>query len=127
MMNRLGIAERVTFVAADDDRLAVLYRSADVFVFPSRYEGFGLPTLEAMASGTPVILPSTSSHPEVGGDAGIYFSPGNSEELAERLAQITQDPTLREELQVRGISRAASFTWQRTAALTAQVYRSVLR
>lgn len=120
---RLGLEGRVTFVSATDEQLGAFYRGADAFVFPSRYEGFGLPTLEALACGAPTILARSSSHPEVGGDACLYFEPGDADMLAERLTELLSDNALRHELRQRGIERTTTFSWERTARLTAAVYR----
>jgi glycosyltransferase involved in cell wall biosynthesis len=98
-------------------------RSASLLVFPSRYEGFGLPALEAMASGIPTVLAEAGSLPEVGGSAALYFSPGNASELGERLERLITDSGLRAELVARGLERARERTWHRTAEATAGVYR----
>jgi len=94
------------------ERLIVrAYAHATVTVFPSRYEGFGLPAVEAMASGSPLILANTSSLPEVGGDAAIYFTPGSVTSLVDALLQVLADDSHRSEMSDRGIKRARSFTW----------------
>ena len=100
-----------------------LYRNARLFVFPSLYEGFGLPPLEAMASGTPVISSNAASLPEAVGDAALLFDPGNSGELAEKIAVLWNDAGLREDLVKKGRSRVEHFTWERTAEDILKVYR----
>lgn len=100
-----------------------LYRAADVFVFPSRYEGFGLDPLEAMASGVPVVAANTTSLPEVVGDAGRLLPPDDSAAWSEAVSAIASDPGLAAELEERGLARAATFTWARTAERTHAVYR----
>ncbi|MCW5882876.1 MAG: glycosyltransferase, partial [Anaerolineae bacterium] len=96
------------------------------FVYPSRYEGFGLPLLEAMACGTPVITSTASSLPEVVGDAGMQVEATDVDALAEAVRQALADVDLRADLRARGLARAATFTWQRTARATAAVYDAVL-
>lgn len=102
----------------DDDLLPALYAGAQLFVYPSVYEGFGLPPLEAMASGTPVIAGNQASLPEVVGDAGILVDPFNVDEIGEQLLALMQNPQLRVELSERGRARAKTFTWQNTADMT---------
>ena len=111
--------------------LPALYGAATTFVFPSLYEGFGLPVLEAMACGTPVICSNTSSLPEVAGEpsagagpsAALLVDPLDTEALAEALRLVLTDDGLRAELRRRGLARAARFTWQQTAAATLAIYR----
>lgn len=108
------------------DELADWYRAADLFVYPSRYEGFGLPPLEAMACGTPVVTSNASSLPEVVGDAAILVSPDDEDGLAEAMVRVLTTPTLRDEMRERGLAQAAKFSWARTARETVDVYRRVL-
>jgi len=105
--------------------LPALYSLADVFVFPSRYEGFGLPILEAMACCTPVIAANTSSLPEVVDDAGLLVSPDDPQELAAAIRRVLAEPDLAATLRERGLARARQFTWERTARQTLAVYREV--
>jgi glycosyltransferase involved in cell wall biosynthesis len=107
-------------------QLSTAYRNADVFVFPSIYEGFGFPMLEAMESGVPVIAARSSSLPEVGGDAALYFDPRNADELAAQLRRVLRDETLRRDLVQRGRRRIAQFRWDRAAEETLKVLRSVV-
>jgi glycosyltransferase involved in cell wall biosynthesis len=109
------------FVAEED--LASLYSGAVAFVYPSLYEGFGLPALEAMACGTPVITSNTTSLPEVAGDAALMVSPTDADELCDAMSTIVSDHSLRQELQRRGLARAAQFSWKRCADITADVYQ----
>lgn len=102
------------------------YGAADLFVYPSAYEGFGLPPLEAMACGTPVVTANTSSLPEVVGEAGMMVTPGDGTVLAEAMGRLLGDAELRAELGRAGHRRALSFTWAATAAATAEVYRKCL-
>jgi glycosyltransferase involved in cell wall biosynthesis len=126
-LERLSITGLVHRVDATDADLPALFGGARVFAFPSRYEGFGLPTLEAMACGTPAVLANSSSHPEAGGDAALYFEPGDASALGAQLVRLLRDADLRAALVARGLERAAGFTWQRTAARTRDVYAKVLR
>lgn len=122
----LGIASRTRHVDADDSKLPAWYAGALAFVFPSRYEGFGLPTLEAMASGTATVLADSSSHPEVGGDVARYFPPGDAQSLRHVLAEILGDERLRATLSRQGVARAAEFTWAATARTTAAAYAAAV-
>lgn len=128
LVRRLGIGERVRFAGyAPGDELACWYGSAAVFVLPARYEGFGLPVLEAMACGTPVITSNRSSLPEVAGEAALLVDPDRPQELAAALLKLAAQPELRQELAQRGLRQAAGFSWRRSAAATMQVYRQVGR
>jgi glycosyltransferase involved in cell wall biosynthesis len=105
-----------------DETLAVLYRLAAVFVFPSLYEGFGLPPLEAMASGTPVVTSNVSSLPEVAGDAAVLVDPYDAIDIKEGIKRVLSDPVLREEMKRKGLQRAREFSWERSAARTREIY-----
>ena len=109
----------------DDADLPVLYNGAEMFVFPSLWEGFGIPVLEAMACGTPVVTSNVSALPEVAGDAALLVDPLRSEDIAAAMHQIANEPDLREQLRARGLRRAASFSWTRTARETLTAYRQV--
>lgn len=109
-----------------DEELHALYRQATALVFPSLYEGFGLPALEAMALGTPVIAANTSSLPEVVGDAGLLVDPLSVGSLAEALDRVASDEELRRQMTARGLRRAAGFTWETTAERTLAAYLQVL-
>jgi glycosyltransferase involved in cell wall biosynthesis len=102
-----------------------LYSHADLFVFPSRYEGFGMPVLEAMACGAPVITSNCTALPEVAGDAAVLVNPDDEEELGERLVHVLGNPALRESLRAKGFDRARQFTWERAARQTVEVYKEV--
>ena len=99
-----------------------LWSVAQVFAFPSLYEGFGLPVLEAMARGVPVVCSNTSSLPEVVGDAAVQFDPRSEAAIAQALVQVLEDDELRTRLRTRGLARAEQFTWERTARLTLESY-----
>ncbi len=111
---------------ADED-LPALYSAADVFVYPSLYEGFGIPPLEAMACGTPVVTSNVSSLPEVVGDAALMVNPLDVEAITAAMEQILTDTTLRQTLTARGGKRAREFTWERMARQTVAVYREAAR
>jgi glycosyltransferase involved in cell wall biosynthesis len=108
----------------DDDTLPALYNLAAVLVLPSFYEGFGLPTLEAMACGTPVIASNCSSLPEVVGDAGALIDPDDPAALASALAKALNDTNWRQSMRDAGLRRARNFTWQRSAEIALSVYES---
>jgi alpha-1,3-rhamnosyl/mannosyltransferase len=110
----------------DEATLRALYRCAAAFVMPSLYEGFGLPVLEAMASGTAVVSSSAASLPEVGGDAALYFDPQNVDEMAGQIARVLVDDSLRRQLVDRGLKQAAKFSWDRTASETLAAFRELL-
>ena len=109
-----------------DKTLAVLYRLASVFVFPSLYEGFGLPPLEAMASGTPVITSNVSSLPEVVGDAALLIDPYDAAAIAAAMRRVLTEPTLREDLRQRGLQRVREFSWERSVRRVREIYGEVL-
>jgi len=120
------INDRVHFVGyVTDDKLPTLMSAADVFAFPSRYEGFGLPPLEAMACGTPVISTNISSLPEVVGDAGLLVPPDDINALTQALSEVLGSSALRDRLTALGIARAQSFTWETTARKTVAVYEEM--
>jgi glycosyltransferase involved in cell wall biosynthesis len=108
-----------------DKHLAKLYRCSMAFVYPSMYEGFGIPPLEAMACGTVVIAANSPSIPEVVGDAAILFDPNSIDELTERILALPKLGSRREEYIRRGKDRAARFSWKNTAAKTFEIYRQV--
>jgi glycosyltransferase involved in cell wall biosynthesis len=118
-----GVADRIRLAGyVPEDEKAALFRGADAFAYPSRYEGFGLPVLEAMACGTPVVTTTGGSLPEVAGDAAELVPPGDPDALAAALRKLLGDPAAREDLVCRGRARAAEATWERCAELTAQAY-----
>jgi glycosyltransferase involved in cell wall biosynthesis/ubiquinone/menaquinone biosynthesis C-methylase UbiE len=122
----LGIAERVKFLGyVQEIDLRVLYSAAKLFVYPSIYEGFGLPPLEAMACGAPVITSNTSALPEVVGDAALLIDPHNSDELCQAMQRVLCDNDLRLRMRREGLTRAQLFSWERTAEETLAVYREV--
>lgn len=122
-----GLADRTTFFGpASEDELVWLYNAAWVFAFPSTYEGFGLPPLEAMACGAPVVASNAPALPEVLGDAALFFDPHDPEELGAILLRVAEDGELVSRLATSGINQAARFQWADTAVRTLDVYRSVV-
>jgi len=126
-VQRLELEHYVRFTGyVEEEDLPALYNGADLFVFPSLYEGFGLPVLEAMACGTPVVTSNTSSLPEVAGDAALLVDPYDVEEIATAMRRILEDEALAAELRAKGLARAKEFSWERTARETIAVYEKVL-
>ncbi len=122
----LGIEEKVKFLDfVSDDELAVLYNNALCFILPSLYEGFGLPVLEAMKHGCPVITSNVSSLPEAGGDAAIYIDPEDINDLTEKILKLITNEKLRQELIEKGKKQAAKFSWEKTATETLKVLEEV--
>lgn len=125
-VEELGLRERVQFVGyVEEEELPLWYAAANVFVFPSIYEGFGMPPLEAMACGTPVIASNSSSLPEVVGDAGITVPPHDPAGFAEAIDRVLSDAELRQELRERGLAQARRFSWRTTAERTLAAYQDV--
>ncbi len=126
-IHELGLQSRVEIAGhVPDEELADLYRGAAVFVYPSLYEGFGLPVLEAMACGAPVVTSKDTAPADVCGDAAWLVDPHSEEEIREAIEATLKNPTLAATLGRRGLARAAEFSWTRTAELTWQVYESAL-
>jgi glycosyltransferase involved in cell wall biosynthesis len=122
-----SLGKRVKLLGyVDDAQLARLYQAASVFLFPSLEEGFGIPLLEAMASGVPVVTSNVSSMPEVGGEAAVYVNPHDPADIAQKVVRTVEDATLRAGLVQKGLARASQFTWRRTAEATLAVYEEIL-
>jgi glycosyltransferase involved in cell wall biosynthesis len=127
-VHRHKLHKHVRFFGFVPDRtLAALYRLANVFVFPSLYEGFGLPPLEAMASGTPVITSNVSSLPEVVGDAAVMIDPYEPAAIADAMQRVLTDEALRADLRRRGLARAREFSWERSVARVREIYAEVMK
>jgi glycosyltransferase involved in cell wall biosynthesis len=124
----LHLEARVRFIKQPSPaHLVALYNGASVLILPSFYEGFGLPVLEAMQCGTPVIASNRACLPEVVGQAGLLFDPDDTAALAEGLRRILHDASLRQELIHRGLERVQRFSWETSARQTLQVYKRVVR
>lgn len=108
-----------------DEEMPLLYSSAEVLLYPSLYEGFGLPVLEAMATGTPVITSNVSALPEVGGDAAAYINPEDTEGMAKAIREIMEDKGAREMMIKKGLEQAKKFSWEKCALETVGVYRNL--
>lgn len=122
-VERLGLTKKVVFTGfVSEDVLANLYSAASAFVYPSYYEGFGLPVLEAMACGAPVICSNTSSLPEVAGGAGILVSPNDIESLAGAIRLLLSNQDTNKKMRAKSLDQAAKFTWQHTALETIRIY-----
>jgi alpha-1,3-rhamnosyl/mannosyltransferase len=118
-----GQLQFVGYVTQQD--LPMLYTGARVFAYPSVYEGFGIPPLEAMAAGTPVVTSDRASLPEVVGDAGICIPALDTPRWAEQLSELVEDTALRARLSAAGVQRARTFSWEQTARITLDAYRAV--
>jgi len=126
LFDDLGIQGRVKQRFMEDEFVPSAYAHAEAFIFPSHFEGFGLPALEAMASGTPAILARATSLPEVGGEAAVYFEPGDHRELADMIGQIVNSTDLRTSIVDHGLRRAQEFDWRTAADKTKKVYESAV-
>lgn len=125
-VHRHNLHQHVRFLGyQSEETLAALYRLAEVFVFPSLYEGFGLPPLEAMASGTPVVVSNVSSLPEVVGDGGLLVNPYDPQAIADGVAKVLDDDQLRRDLTARGLVRARAFSWAESVKRIRQIYQDV--
>ncbi len=124
LVDELGIKERVHFLGrVSSEDLLGLYNAAQLLVHPAFYEGFGLPPLEAMACGTPVVVSNTSALPEVVGDAALLVDPTEVDELTVAIWRLLSDPDLRRELSEKGLKRARLFSWRKAARQTLKIYR----
>lgn len=126
LIRAYGLAKLVEQHPVTDQILAQLYSQAVAFVFPSLYEGFGIPILEAMGCGCPCLLSSSSSLPEVGGDAALYFNPDDVNDMRSVIVRLIDDEHLRGRLSERGLKRSATFSWERTVRETLALYADVL-
>jgi glycosyltransferase involved in cell wall biosynthesis len=126
LIANLGLTSRIEFYGyVNDSHLAKLYRCSVAFVYPSLYEGFGIPPLEAMGCGTAVVAANTSSIPEVVGDGGLLFNPNATHELADILLFLLDNPIERERIIAKGYQQNQKFSWDKTVAQTLDVYRSI--
>jgi len=127
-ITRLNLENEVIVTGAiSDDDLPLIYEAADVFVFPSLYEGFGYPPLEAMTCGTPVIVSNISSLPEIVGDAGLYCNPLDIQDIAEKIYQVLSSPSLAEKLRNLGLRRVKQFSMEKMINKYLEVYQKVAK
>jgi glycosyltransferase involved in cell wall biosynthesis len=126
LASKFGITDRLVRLTADDEKLASLYAHAAAFIYPSLYEGFGIPLLEAMYYGCPIIASNASCFPEIAGTAAMYFRPDSAEDLADKIQLVLQDEDKRNAMVSAGREREAEFSWDRSARETLELYSSVL-
>ena len=126
IIEKYKIEGKVKYLKGSDKLLANLYHNATAFIYPSKCEGFGIPPLEAMNYGCPVVASNSSSIPEVVGDAGLYFDPEDSEELGERINQVINDDDLRKKLIEKGYEQKEKFSWDKCSEETLKFYKKVL-
>lgn len=126
LFNELKLADKIIHKPADDNSLAILYSNAILFIFPSLYEGFGIPALEAMNCDCPLALSNISSLPEVGGEAALYFDPNDPEDICNQLKKIIYDNSFRNQLIEKGKERRKEFSWHKTAIETIKLYEQCL-
>ena len=126
VINNLGLQEDVIFVGyVPEEEMPKWYNASDVLVYPCDYAGFGLPPLEAMACGTPVITSNTTSLPEVVGDAGIMINPKDVELMADKMYEVLTDSTLNKNMTIKGLKRAKLFNWDESAQKTKKIYENI--
>ena len=127
MIASLGLTNHIQYISISEEAdLVRLYNAANVFAFPSFYEGFGLPVLEAMACGTPVVASNRTSIPEVVGDAGVLVDPEDVRGFSEAIKRVLSEPILAQDFSCRGLDRVTHFSWENTAKATASVYIRIL-
>ena len=127
-VQRESVARDIVFTGyVAEEHLNALYSGATCFVYPSYFEGFGLPILEAMRCGTPVVAGNRTSVPEVAGEAAVFFDPFDTNSLVDALQRLLPDPEYRATLSAKGLQRASEFTWKTTARLTLEVYERAAR
>lgn len=125
-LSDLGIEDKVLHKKVTDDIIVALYKNARAFVFPSKYEGFGIPVLEAYSCGCPLIVSDRGSLPEVAGKACVYFNPDNISSITKSIKKVIYDEKLRQTLITKGFKQAEKFSWEKTALATKKVYESIL-
>ena len=126
LFKSLGIFDQLKFVSFSEERLQWLYENALSFVFPSLYEGFGMPILEAFSNNCPVAVSNCSCFPEIAGDAALYFEPDNRDSILEVVSSLVYDSSIREFIKVNGTKRVEQFSWKKAAVETVNVYKEVL-
>jgi glycosyltransferase involved in cell wall biosynthesis len=126
-MDELGIRNKVIHFDVDDTILSILYQNALCFVFPSLYEGFGLPILEAFHCECPVLCSNSSSLPEVAGDAAIYFNPNDESSIYNTVDGFVNSPETGKNLIQKGLLRLNEYSWEKTAKMTRDLYHQILQ
>lgn len=126
LIGQYELKEKVIQQNFTDADLAFYYRNAQCFVFPSQYEGFGIPVLESMACGCPVVLSNHSSFPEVAGNAGVYFEQDNAKDLQDKVTMLLNDEVVRQDYIAKGLKQAKNFTWKKTAIECLAVYKKAI-
>jgi len=126
LMRKMDVITRIHYYPADNYTLKHVYKNAYAFIFPSLYEGFGIPVLEAFSCGCPALLSNTSSLPEVGGDSALYFDPVDRDSLTNAVELVLHDATLRKDLITKSLERSKLFSWEKTALDTKNVYNNLL-
>lgn len=126
LIEKLNLIDKVKFEHASDYNLQKLYSNAVVFIYPSKYEGFGIPVLEAMACGCPVVCSNTSSLPEVGGTAALYFDPNDMNSIHQTVLNVIDNNIQRELMKKSGLLRVTDFSWDKTAHETLTLYKSLV-
>ena len=125
-LDDLNLKNQLFYFSVTDEQMAFLYKKAIAFVFPSKYEGFGIPVLEAFACSCPAILSRASCLPEVGADAAEYFDPDNEDDIRQTISKVITDKNKQQDLKRKGIIRLQQFSWEKTAKQTLDIYRSIL-
>jgi glycosyltransferase involved in cell wall biosynthesis len=125
-LKNLNILDRVHQVKINDTILKNLYKNAQAFIFPSLYEGFGLPVLEAFSCGCPAVISNSSSLPEIGREGAIYFDPGDRKSIISALETVLYDEKYREDLIKKGYGRLKDFSWELTAFKTKKIYEYLM-
>lgn len=123
----LGIRDQLKIIFVDDNQMFGLYKSAQMFIYPSYYEGFGIPILEAFQAQCPVVLSNASCFSEVAGDAGVYFDPKSPEQLRQSVSSLLNNKQLRQEMTDKGLQRLQNFSWEKSALQTVEIYKEILR
>lgn len=126
MFNLKHLSNHIIHVSANEHQMRQLYQNAELFVFPSLYEGFGMPILEAMASGCPIAISNSSCFPEIADDAALYFDPYKPEAIADSISRILDSSELRDSLITKGYERVKNFSWEKCAQQHIEVYKSLL-
>ncbi|HBE43965.1 MAG TPA: glycosyltransferase family 1 protein [Deltaproteobacteria bacterium] len=126
LLEQLDISKQVVQYDVNDNILAYLYKNASVFVFPSLYEGFGIPVLEAFASNCPLVCSNTSSLPEIAGEGAIYFDPYSEDSIKNAIIKVLENTNLRNNIVRAGIERLKNFSWEKTAIKTKRIYEKIM-